>query len=1162
MFLGLCSSAQLITNSGKEFWFAFPETFDKASAVYWVNITSNDSTGGTVSIPGLGWSQTFSVLAGQVVRVNIPSAHATNIGSHLNFNKAIKILANDDVVAYAITYHAFRHEASLIIPNKALGDRYRPISYKSEIKGGQLYESEFCVVAAGDTVVVEITPKCNLAGGLVANTTYTRTVLPGEVYQVQAASSIDDISGSLVRSTNGKKFAVYSGNVWSTVVCTPNSDPLLEAMFPTNTWGKDYFVIPTPNVNLDYIKIIADSNSTMIYRNGIFVATINAGQFYQDNITTHMNYTSNKPIALAHFLVTGASGCTSYINTDPSMIMCNATEQMFLDSISFFAVDTSAIDSHYVHIITRTADIGTVYLDNSLVTGWTTFYQNTSYSFKTVNVTAGYHRLETGGCGFIAYSMGIGRAVSYGYATGASLIDLDNSVTYSNFLNGSDTICQNDTVSFQSLIKGTPISFKWHFGDGDSSTLQNPRHSYSSPGYYPISAKVVYSCLTDILFDTIYVPPTPVVDLGPDTALCNSDSLGFSVNTHLFSSIWSDGSTDSFLLVNQPGTYWAHVYNYCGSGYDTVQIDSLYPDSVYLGIDTLLCVGDSITFDISAVHGSSYLWSDGSLDSIKKGAGGQTLWAEVSNVCGVFKDTIELYSERVPEIEFGNDTVLCDGQSLLLNAYFSRSSILWQDGSTFPFRTVNSPGGKYYVAVDNICGSVKDTITIEFDYPQNPFLGQDTVICTGDTVLLDPETNGAFSLWQNGISDTVFSVFGKGKYWIELRNACGVYSDTVLYTEEGEPSVQLPADTIICTGQTLSFDVSFFNSKYLWNTGDTSPIMVISTPNNYVVTVTNICGTATDDIFVTYDKPLQVNLGPDTLLCDNLGFEIELNVPNSPHYEWSTGETGNKITIQNSGTYSVRVVNKCGGYTDDIKVISMYIPEINLGPDRIICSGSSTRLSAGLRFDKLLGVKYSWNNGRRDSLIEVETNGQYILTAFNTCGTGSDTIDVQVNKIPSIYISDTILCYGDYLVYDFDSLWGYSFLWNGITENNNYTISEPGEYWVRVSDSAGCGSNEYFEILECPIPLWVPNAFTPNGDGDNDLFRAYKADVYDFSIQVIDQWGHVIFSSNDINYSWDGSVENDGVRVCPIGTYIWKITFKEFRDNQLQVATGTISLIR
>lgn len=103
LILNAQAVAQLITNSGKEFWFAFPEMYDQSRAVYWVNITGNDSTSGTVSISGQSWTQNFTIKAGEVARVNLPSNMVTIIGSNLNAAKSIKIVSNDNVVVFAVT---------------------------------------------------------------------------------------------------------------------------------------------------------------------------------------------------------------------------------------------------------------------------------------------------------------------------------------------------------------------------------------------------------------------------------------------------------------------------------------------------------------------------------------------------------------------------------------------------------------------------------------------------------------------------------------------------------------------------------------------------------------------------------------------------------------------------------------------------------------------------------------------------------------------------------------------------------------------------------------------------------------------------------------------------------------------------------------------------
>lgn len=1160
-FVFVTSKAQLTTNSGREFWFAFPEMYDNTNAVYWLNITSNNSCSGTVSIPGASWSTSFSITPGKIARVFIPSNLATIFGSNVSTNRGIRVISNNDAVVFAITYHAFRHEASLVLPNRALGKRYRITTFSSEIKSG-LQESEFNIVAGNDTVVARITPKGNIAFGSNVNVPYTVTVLPNHVYQAQARSSIDDLSGTLIESLNNKAFSVYAGNVWSTIVCTPNSDPLLEGMFPTNTWGKDYFVLPTPNVNRDYIRVMADQDTTHIYRDGVYLTTLNAGQFLAQVVTSIRNYTSNKPISVAHFMITGQNNCSNYIKTDPSMVMLNATEQMFLDSITFFAVDTSAIDSHFVHVITGTADTGRMYLDSVKMGGFVPFTQNGNYSHKTINVKEGYHRLETQGCGFIAYSIGYGQAVSYAYATGVSLVDLSNSITYVNALTGTDTICTGDSVQFKSLIRGKPIRFSWNFGDGHKDSVQNPVHQYNTVGTFYIKAIIEYPCLTDTLLDTLVVPPPPIVDLGPDTVLCNKDTLKIkSANTRHFKTKWNNGSKDSSTTISQPGKYWVTVSNFCGAYYDTVTVDSLYPDTVHLGPDTLICQGDTIKLNIAAVWGSTYKWQDGLPYPIYRISRPGLYWAEVSNVCGTMRDSINVQMEKKPDINLGNDTILCSGQSLYLNATFSRSRYLWQNYSSSPYMPIYAPGGKYWVEVTNLCGIGRDTINVLYDYPANPYLGPDSIICTGDTILKDPLTGRGLYLWQDNSMDSVYQITGKGTYWIRVENVCGVYSDTINFVEDRTPQIQLPPDTLMCRGESIDLNASFSRSTYFWNTGATSPNLKVTTQGSYSVTTTNICGFDKDEILVLYDQPLNVNLGPDTFFCDFASFDAGVNFPNHPKYEWNTGQNSGQIRISHEGTYIITVTNRCGAYTDALIVEAMYTPEPNLPDSFLACQGQVVGLNANIPRELRRGVNYRWDNGHQDWKRGVKDEGKYWVMCYNQCGRGSDTTYVKFNRIPDYPMPDTIVCFGEELIYDFTDSSHISFLWNNQIESNYYVIDTSGQFVVKVSDDAGCASIERFEVSLCPSPFYAPNAFTPNGMEPNNVFRVFKTGIYEFELVIVNRWNQEVFRSADINEGWDGNHQENGTK-CPDGKYVFKARFKEKQNHQFQEVIDEFYLIR
>lgn len=1149
------------TNSGTDFWLAFTETYDRTSAVYWLNITSNDTTSGNVSIPGQSFSQNFAISqAGAVVRINIPPAMANIDISNQSVNKAIHVTSNQNVVVYAVTYHAFRHEASIVIPTQSLGTEYRVLTYQSELKSG-LQESEFNIIPAGDTVVVRITPKGNIAGGANVNVPYTVTIPPGYVYQAQARFATDDLTGTLITGLNGKKFAVFGGNVWSTIVCTPNSDPLYEAMYPVNTWGKNYFVLPTPTVNKDYVRVLAHHDTTKVYLDGVLQTTLQAGQFLWQVVTARHQYTADKPIAVGHFLITGQNVCTSNSNTDPSTIILNATEQMFLDSISFFAVDTNAIDTHFVHVITRTKDTAKMYLDGVKMNNFQAFTMDTQYAWRTAGLLPGSHRLETSGCGFIAYSMGIGSAVSYGYATGVSLVDLQNSITYKNFITGTDTICIGDTVQFTSLTRGNPLSFNWDFGDGTGDTVANPRHAYSAVGTYRIKAVVVYECITDTLIDTIEVPPPPVVNLGPDTSMCNMDTLKFAVNTHVFKALWNNNSTDSALVVSHSGTYWVQVSNFCGVDYDTVVVDSLFPDSVYLGADTLLCKGDTLKLNISTISGTSYYWQNGDTTPFFNIDTGGLYWAEARNACGIMRDSLWVDFDRFPELDLGADTILCTGQLLTLRAFFSRSIPTWQDGSKLPVYTVRQPG-VYHVVLQNPCGIARDTVDIGYDKHLQINLGNDSIICLGDTLILDPNTLGAFCLWHSGSTDSVSFVWDAGTYWVLVQNACGNYQDTISFLAEQTPAVSLPPDTVLCFSDTIYVGVPFSRASYLWSHGPTTPNVALFTDGFFEVTVSNLCGSDVEDILVVHDRPIGINLGKDTVICDDNWFEIKLDFPNNPKYLWSTGETSNKLRIFRGGIFSVSVTNRCGTYTDSRHVSEYLSPKIVMPNDTVLCDGLRVSLDPGLENAMKKYANYIWNNGSISEAIQVDTSGWYSVIVQNDCGIDSGRVRVTFQPMPHIDIGDSIICEDLFVAYNFENYPFYQFTWPDNTNGYRFSTFEADDYFVWVEDTLGCRKQFRFNTSFCASPLIAPNSFTPNKDRKNEGFRVYKTGpVYDFRIQVLNRWNEVMFESSAIEETWDGT-RRGGDSMCPVGTYVWKVEFREEQNHQLQYHSGFVNLIR
>lgn len=730
----LTSSAQSITNAGTDFWLAFTQMMDSTDARYWVNISGSQNANGTVEIAGTGFSQSFSITPGSITRVNIPSNLAFIKGSDVIVPRAIRINSTNNIVVYAVTYRQFRHEASLVLPKSALGTRYRAMSYYSTTRGGRLWKSEFNVVSGEDTVDVEITPTANIGGGRAAGIPYVVRIPPRSVYQAQADSVQDDLTGTLIRSLDpNKKIAVFSGNEWTDVVCPGTLDPLYEEMFPVSTWGREYLVVPTATVNKDYYRVMADEDSTVLLRDGVQVAILAAGQFFEDTLLTSAKYSSNKPISLAQFLITGSGGCSPNPRTDPSMIMLNSNEQMFLDSITFFAVDTNQLDTHFVNVLTRTNDTAVVFLDGLRLSGFQTFPSDTEYSYVSVSVSPGSHTLVTSGCGFLAYSMGYGNAVSYAYAAGVLLVDLNNQVTFSNLSRGSDTVCVNDTLQFSLATLGTPLSFHWDFDDGTTDTVANPRKKYALNGSYIYTVIIEYQCFIDTLFDTIEITNSPIVDLGSDTVLCSSNALDLDAANPGMVHVWSTGDTSRRITVLQSGTYSVSVTNRICFDSDTIEVEIPLKGASYQWFPTdpdklNVCSGDTILLFSSYVVpalSSEYDMDDGNRIPDRNGQiqysfekGGSYVvdlladfMCNSKRVTFVYSDTIEV--TQMPRVDLGKDTSFCLTDSYELMAGAGAERYLWEPGGeTSPSIEVTQTGTYSVLAGSGSC-IAKDEVFVE-----------------------------------------------------------------------------------------------------------------------------------------------------------------------------------------------------------------------------------------------------------------------------------------------------------------------------------------------------------------------------------------------------------------------------------------------------------------
>lgn len=368
----------------------------------------------------------------------------------------------------------------------------------------------------------------------------------------------------------------------------------------------------------------------------------------------------------------------------------------------------------------------------------------------------------------------------------------------------------------------------------------------------------------------------------------------------------------------------------------------------------VLCVGDSANVSLQATGGVPFqsgmpyqYSSDGGnsfqADSLfRVPSGTYTFMVVDSNGC-TETNTLNIAQHTPPNLNLGPDTSICPGDTLVLDAGNPGSLYLWSSGTTTSRDTVFSAGSWFVDLTDPNGCTATDSVLVSLYSPPVIDLGNDTLLCEGNVLILDAGPGSAF-LWSTGENTATLSVTSSGLYWVEVIDNCAG-SDTLQASFEPLPVVQLGTDTTLCANDSLNLEAGNPQCTYAWSTGATSSSITVSTAGNYQVTVTDTLGCFGDDEITVGIKDLPVIfLGNDTSLCQ--GDTILLNAGiDSAMYIWSEGATTQILPVFSTGTYWVWVDNGCSGSSDSIGVVVFDSIPADAGLDQTIFQGAQVQLS-------------------------------------------------------------------------------------------------------------------------------------------------------------------------------------------------------------------------
>ncbi len=262
-------------------------------------------------------------------------------------------------------------------------------------------------------------------------------------------------------------------------------------------------------------------------------------------------------------------------------------------------------------------------------------------------------------------------------------------------------------------------------------------------------------------------------------------------------------------------------------------------------------------------------------------------------------------------------------------------------------------------------------------------------------------------------------------------------------------------------------------------------------------------------------------------------------------------------SVGDGGTYNLQVITNGGcSSNSNITVAVQSNPFQKLVPDNtILCDAGTLTVDA----QQTVPASYLWNDGSTNPQRIISTTGTYSLLTSNSVCSRTDTFTITRNFTPTVSLgNDTTLCYSEHLILNATNPLAENYLWSNNATDSSITVTTPGIYSVAVSNFCGTATDDVFiDFRDCADMIFVPNIFTPNGDGLNDVLRAkayFRIDS--FELRIYDRWGRHVFASNDILRGWNGTISNQ--KATP-GQYVWTLTYK--RNDKLYTQKGTVLLV-
>jgi gliding motility-associated-like protein len=439
--------------------------------------------------------------------------------------------------------------------------------------------------------------------------------------------------------------------------------------------------------------------------------------------------------------------------------------------------------------------------------------------------------------------------------------------------------------------------------------------------------------------------------------------------------------------------------------------------------------------------------------------------------------------------------------------------------------------------------------------------------------------NPSYTYPQTGVKKVQFTVTSN-KGCIDT-----IYKDVTIFDKP--PLQVLPKDTLICNGDNVQLR-AVGNGTFSWtpntniiNANTATPTVSPATTTNYIVSLDDNGCVNTDTVRIRVVDFVTLRAMPDTVICATDSVQLGA-VTDGLRFTWTPSANMNdptllRPTVLPAATTTYQITAAIGHCTamDVVTVTLVPYPGANAGPDTTVCFDTKAQLHASIN-----GSSFTWspsssldNPNSLNPVASPRSTTKYVLTVRDNIGCPKPSRDtVVVNVLPKINAfagRDTAVVAGQRL--QFNASGGVGYFWTPSTALSRNDIKNPFgiydgsfdniRYKLIVTNEVGCIDSAYvtIKVFKTMPRVFVPTAFTPNGDGKNDYLRPVAVGISKFDyFRIYNRWGQLVYSSTDTEGGWDGRI---GGKEQNTATFVWMVKATDF-TGKVFIDKGTVTLIR